>query len=265
MKKLIILAALMLCSSAFGATVLNEQFNYSTGMLNNVSGGTWNTWLGTSPDTVVVSGMMVNDGDGWPEVVTYFNDALPTLGTMEASFDFFVHEEGQTDSDAYIWLGGGTEATLEINYDIWGFIIDWGIGESPGTTSISVWDVDGVNGGGNYAIPLLAGGLALDAWHTVELIAAQTVQDPKANDVLDADGQFQIYVDNVLVLDWTNFGNSGANGINSIDTYMAPDGEQHDFIALDNIHIGSEIIPEPGTFSLIGAGLLGLLALRRRK
>jgi len=260
--------ALLFSTSVFAATLLDEQFNYPMGMLNDVSGGTWDTWLGTSLDTVVVGGMMVNDGIGYPEVVTYFPNAMPSLSTMNFSFDFFTHEEGQHETDAYVWLGGGTEATLEIDYNIWGFIIDWGIDESPGSTSISVWDVDGVNGGGDYGIPLLAGGLALDTWHTVELIAAQTVADPLANDVSEADGVFQVWVDGVLALDWTNFGNNSANGINSVDTYMSEDPanpEQHDFIALDNLYLGSEAIPEPGTFAMIGAGLLGLLAFRRRK
>jgi hypothetical protein len=260
-KKLIILAVFLICGNAFSATLLDEQFDYPTGMLTDVSGGNWDTWLGTSQDAAVVAKMLLLDGIGTPEVCTYFSNALPGAGTMTAAFDFFVHEEDQADLDTYVMLGGGTEATSEIDYNLWGFIVDWGA--SPGATQLHLWDLDGVNGGGDYGVAELATGLTVDAWHTVELEATQTVVDPLANAAADADGLFRVFLDGALVMDWTPFGNNSVNGINSVDIYNFDDGEQHDFTAFDNIVVTG--IPEPGTISLIGAGLVGLLALRRRK
>ncbi len=265
MNKLSILSAvavLVICGSALGAvTLFEENFDYATGMLTDVSGGVWDTWLGTSQDAVVVSKMAVFDGVGTPEVVSYYPNALPVAQTMIASFDFFVHEEGTTDTDSYLMIGGGTEATSEIDYNIWGFIVDWGA-EAPGSTKLHLWDMDGGNGGGDWGIPLLVDGLALDTWHSVELIAKQTVADPLANAATDADGQFQVWVNGSLEMDWTNFGNNTANGVNSVDIYSLDDGEEHDFFAYDNIKIE---VPEPATTSLFAAGFLGLLALRRRR
>lgn len=266
MKTFSILLGLVLalaCGSASAATLFAEDFNYPAGMLTNVSGGVWKTWLNASQDAVVVSKMLVLDGENVPEVCAYFDNALPAIGTMNARFSFFVHEEGDVEADSYFWIGGGTEATAEIDYNIWGFIVNWA-GGSPGSTTLHLWDVDGDNGGGNWGVAQLATGLSLDTWHTVELIAKQNVVDPLANNVADADGVFQVWLNGNLVMDWTNFGNNSVNGINSVDIYSFDDGEEHDFFAYDKIYIEATepIVPEPGMFVLAG---LGLLALIRRK
>jgi hypothetical protein len=264
-KKLTIImvaCALLLCGKAFATVpIYTETFSYPTGWLTDVSGGVWDTWLGTSQDAIVLSQMLMMDGVGVPEVCSYFPNALPGEHEMYAAFDFFVHEEGTTDTDSYFMIGGGTEATAEIDYNLWGFIIDWGA-DAPGDTRLHLWDLDG--GGDDYGVAELALGLAVDTWHTVEVFAVQTVADPTANDPGEADGQFEVYLNGIQVMGPTLFVNNGANGVNSVDIYMFDDGEEHDFIAYDNIIIESTI-PEPGTMTLIGAGLLGLLALRRRK
>jgi hypothetical protein len=254
-------ALVVACGSAVATTLFNEDFNYQTGMLKNVSGGVWDTWLGTSQDAVVVSKMLALDGQNVPEVVAYYPNALPGVGTMTAKFSFFVHEEGQTDTDSYFWIGGGKEATKEIDYNIWGFIVDWGANNSIGSTELNLWDVDGGDGGGNWGVALLGSGLTLNTWHTVELFAKQTVADPLANPNADADGQFRVWLDGNMVMDWTNFGNNSANGVNSVDLYSMDDGNEHDFFAYDKISV--EAIPEPGMFALAGFGLLWLI--RRKK
>jgi len=263
-KKLIILAVFLICGNAFGAVLFDEQFDYSTGMLEDVSGGLWDTWQNNPavPDGVVLSKMMVIDGIGTPEVCAYYPNALPGVGTMTASFDFFVHEEGEQDLDAYLMIGGGDSTTSDLDYNLWGFIIDWA-GPNVGATQLHLWDLDGVNGGGDWTVAELATGLAVDTWYTVTLEAVQTVADPLANDVSEADGEFRVFLDGALVMDWTPFGNNSQFGVNSIDIYNFDQQEQHDFNAFDNILVTG--VPEPGTISIIGAGLLGLLALRRRK
>jgi len=255
------LAIVCFCASAGAVTLFAEDFNYPTGMANTASGGVWRPWLGTSQDMVVLSRMLVSDGQNVPEVVAYYPNALPGMDWVDVSFNFFVHEEGTTDTDSYLWIGGGKEATNEIDYNIWGFIVDWGVNNSIGSTELNLWDVDGDDGGGNWGVALLASGLPLDTWHSVELFAQQTVADPLANANANADGQFRVWLDGNLVMDWTNFGNNSVNGVNSVDVYSMDDGNEHDFFAYDKIYVESSV-PEPGMIALAG---LGLLALIRRK
>jgi hypothetical protein len=255
---------LLLCGTASAAiTVFDEDFTYTTGMLTNVSGGLWHLWQDNPavPDGVVLSKMMVIDGIGTPEVCAYYQNALPTAGNMTASFDFFVHEEPDADLDAYVMIGGGDESTANLDYNLWGFIIDWG--GSAGSTALHLWDLDGDNGGGNWGVAQLQLNLTLDAWHTVELIANQTVADPLANAVTDADGQFQVWLDGNLVLDWTNFGNNSVYGVNSIDIYNFDQQEEHDFNSFDNILITG--VPEPSTVMMVLGGLGMLIFLRKRR
>lgn len=270
MKKLSLLTAvvvLLFCSNSLAALLLDEDFDYATGWLTAVSGGKWHTWLDSSQDGLVLGSMLVHDGRGVPEVCTYFSNALPAgaVGgkTMTAEFDFFVHEE-DLDLDTYIMIGGGTPATAEIDYNLWGFIVDWWTGNE-GWTKLHLWDMDGANGGGDWGIVQIVDNLALDTWHHVLVEAVQTVADPLANAPADADGQFRVFVNGVLGMDWTNFGNNSPNGVNSVDIYTfdSDPSEEHDFHAFDKIIING--VPEPGTMSIIGAGVLGLLALMRRK
>jgi len=262
------LALTAFCASAGAATLFAEDFNYTTGMLETASGGIWDTWENNPavPDGVAFSKMLIMDGQGIPEVVAYYQNALPAIGTMNAKFDFFVHEEGLTETDSYFVIGGGTEATSKIDYNIWAFQIDFGAASNGTSTELAIWDLDGPNGGGDYGFgTVLASGLTLDSWHTVELIAKQNVVDPLANDVSVADGEFQVWLDGNLVMNWTNFGNNSVNGVNSVDIWSNDDGEEHDFFAYDKIYIEATepIVPEPGMFALAGLGLLALI--RRRK
>ena len=268
MKRLSLLTAvvvLLFCSNALAALLLDEDFDYAAGWLTAVSGGQWHTWLDSSQDSLVLGSMLVNDGRGVPEVCTYFQNALPAgMGIdMTAEFDFFVHEE-DLDLDTYFMIGGGNSATAEIDYNLWGFIIDWYTGNE-GWTCLHLWDLDGADGGGDWGVAELAQNLALDTWYHVALEAVQTVADPLANAAADADGQFRVLLDGVEVMAWTNFANNSQYGVNSVDIYTfdSDPSEEHDFHAFDKIVING--VPEPGTMSIIGAGVLGLLALMRRK
>jgi hypothetical protein len=257
-------AALLLCGNALATiTVFDEQFSYPTGWLETVSGGQWGTWLTTAPDTIVLSQMCTFDYHGWddiPEVVSYYSNALSTVGTATISFDFFIHEEGQDSPEGYLFIGNGNPVGNEIAYDMWGFVIDWASADGMGETSVSLWG-DPVG----WTVTPVATGLTVDAWHTVQVVANQTVVDPLANDPGEADGDYEVFVDGAPVHAGT-FRNNGVGGLNSWDMYYGGGSveEQHDFMAIDNILVDTTI-PEPGTISIIGAGLLGLLALRRRK
>jgi hypothetical protein len=259
------LAMIAFCVNASAATIFAEDFTYSTGMLSTTSGGVWNTWGGNSLDAVVASRMLVLDGiGGTNDVVAYHPNALPGAGVMTYSFDFYIHEEGVDEMDTYYFIGAGNPATYEIDYGNALGILMLDLGDTPGTTNVGLWDIDGDNGGGNYGYAVIAGGYSLDAWHNITIKATQTVVDPQANDPLLADGTYDIFVDYSLVFSGT-FANNAAEGFNAIEIWSGANNEEHDFHAIDKINVDFEetIIPEPGMFALAGLGLLALI--RRRK
>lgn len=261
-----VLVVLTVCGTALG---FSDDFDsYATGPLSIVSAGVWNTWGGASTDALVTAqglslpNAQYHDGIGLPDVVTYWDDLFGGGGGGRLSFDFLVHEEGEDDIETYLTVGSGDPVNLDVNFDtmIGIFIIDFG--GSLGTTSLHIWDVDLVNGGGDYGLPLLGGGLALDVWHHVDLLAALTVADPTANNPLDEDGLFEVWLNGGLALGPTSFGLDDPFGWNATDIYSFPSvtalPEENDYTLLDNF----EAIPEPGIVLLGG---LVLLALGRRR
>ena len=257
------LALIAFCSGASAASIFAEDFTYPTGMLATTSGGVWNTWGGNSLDAIVASRMLVLDGiGGTNDVVAYHPNALPTLGTMTYSFDFYVHEEATDELDTYFFIGAGNPATYEIDYDNALGLIMVDLGANPGSVDVGLWDIDGNNGGGNYGFGVISAGYTVDAWHTILIQAVQTELNPGANDPLLADGTYEIFVDGLSVFTGT-FANNAAVGFNAIEIWSGANTEEHDFHAIDKIYVDFEAkIPEPGMIALAG---LGLLALIRRK
>jgi len=271
MRYLVLSAVVLVCAAVSGsALAFTDDFDsYATGALSVVSGGVWNTWGGNSTDAQVTAqglsapNAQYHDGINVPDVVTYWGDLFGGGGGGAYSFDFLVHEEGQDDMDTYVMVGSGNPGALDINYDtaIGIFILDWG--GSLGSTTLHIWDTDGTRGGGDYGIIELATGLSLDVWHSLELRAAVTVADRTANDPLDADGVFTIWLDGSQILGPTSFGLDDPVGWNATEIYSFDAGgetpEQDDYMLFDNV----SAVPEPGLLALLGLGILA--ALRRRK
>jgi len=269
-KALILSCVLAFALGSGSAAAFSDNFDsYATGPLSVVSGGVWTTYLGTSTDALVtdqglsVPNAMYQDGIDAPDVVAYWADLFAGSNTGALSYDFLVHEEGEDDIETYVLVGSGNAGALDINYSsaIGAFILDYG--DSLGSATLHIWDIDGPVGGGDYGIAEMATGLALDVWHHVELRAAITVPDRTANAADDADGQFEVWLNAVQVLGPTNFGLDDPLGWNATEVYSLNAGggnpEQNDYTLLDNF----EAVPEPG-FMLI-AGLAVVALLRRKK
>jgi len=278
MKRIAVVAVALLATAAWAQ--IDDNFDsYATGPLSVVSGGVWNTWGGASTDAQVIDmglsapNSQFHDGVGVPDVVTYgAGSALSGAGSVATlSFDFLTHEvgggtnpEGYQDMDTYIFVGSGNPGDLSTNYGsvIGVFIIDWAWIDDVGFSPVHLWDVAGEGGGGDYGIAELARGLVGDQWHHVELVATQAVDDMTANDPLDADGFFDVYVDTVLCTPTPlPFGLDDPMGLNALELYSFEDEQPE---APDDYHLFDNFLltPEPASLGLL---VLGAVALLRRR
>lgn len=277
MYKIIAAASLALVLAAGTAFGFSDNFDsYQTGALSSVSGGVWQTWNNNSADTTVTTGgidgsnAMKNTGGG-QDIVGYWDNAFATTNSVKCSFSFFVHEtpgaESDIDTDTYLYYGSGTPGNAGIDYDsaIGNFIVDWY--NTPGKTTLHIWDQCGAGGGGDYGIIELATDLSLDTWHNVDLVATLAVADPTSNDVADADGYFDVAVDGTTVLTHQYFGLNNPLGLNAVEiaSYQDDNTTDNDYILLDNISVTA--VPEPGSLMALATGLAGLAGFvtRRRK
>ena len=265
MKKLIIASLILLfATSASAVTVFEETFDYSIGLLEETSGGTWVAGWGPwgYPDWATVAHMAVADGmsnvDGGGEYnMTMAEMANPMKAGLlvdgpeaTVSFDFYLHEEGEFDLEPYVWFDNPANRLFEFGLDN---------ENDPGTNEALRFN----NPFASW-VTLGTAPYATDAWHNITVELFQTVDDPTANIDGDPDGYLDVYVDGVLegTFDFMNNDLSGATFGSHVwrgwETH--PFTENHDFVALDNILV--EGIPEPGTMALLGLGLLGLLRKR---
>lgn len=60
---------------------------------------------------------------------------------------------------------------------------------------------------------------------------------------------------------WMTYALSGFNNLSSVDIY----GYNVYAVAIDNLEINASAVPEPASMALLGLGLAGVLAARRRK
>ncbi|MBN1918063.1 MAG: hypothetical protein JW889_09155 [Verrucomicrobia bacterium] len=270
----ILLAAMVLscCAVAGGALAFTDDFDsYATGPLSVVSGSVWGTWGGGSTDAQVVPmglsapNAMYHDGIASPDVVSYWPDVFGSASLGVFSFDFLVHEEGNDDMESYLLVGSGNPGVLNTNYASALGIFIFDFGASPGVATLHFWDIDGAAGGGDYGLPVLDAGLALDVWHHVELYAALVVADPRVNPPGDADGVFEIWLNGLPVLGPTPFGLDDPLGWNATEVYSFDAGganaEQNDYHLFDSLV--AEAVPEPGLIAL--GGMVLLVLVRRRK
>ena len=254
MKKLLILAALVMFATSASATIIfEEDFVYPIGLLEPSSGGTWvAAWLAWGyPDWACVAEMAVADSIGMNATYAQFANPLPGINDAKVEFDFFLHEEGEKDLDPYVWFENNSHVIIEFQLDY---------SNNPGTGLLRVNNE--FHGWTSIGAPI-----AVETWHTITAVLNQTV-DPLSNADGDPDGTLDVYVDGVIIpegpFSFKNNDLSGALLGSHVwrGTNTDPPEEDHDFIALDNIMI--EGVPEPGTMALIGLGLLGLLRKRRK-
>ncbi len=247
------------------ADIVDNFDSYPTGPLSTVSGGQWNTWMGTSTDATVATGglsapnAMKQEGTATPDVVSYSStNLLGYLGAVaRVSFDFRVHEEGSNDPVGTFWLGSGDQSTSSIDYSSGriALLIDW-LYTDVGTTNLTAWD--------NFAVTTVASGLPVDAWLHVDLIVRQTVVDMTANASGDPDGAYDVYLNSALLASGLSFWLNSPVGLNALEVWFTDDASD-DHIMYDNISITAAPIPEPSTVLLLGAGVVGLGVWGRKR
>ncbi len=257
-----------LAASAALAGIYDNFDSYPTGSLFAGSGGVWRGWENVGGDAQIVTGglsapnaLQLNKAANPPDVVTYSNtgNVLGHLGAQATfSFDFRVSKPDNNDIDSYFYAGSGNPNTNDTFYDslLGIFIVDWGTTAGPNATSLTIWD--GRQSGGPFGTVNLNTALSLNAWHDVRLQATQTVADMTSNPANDPDGNFVIYLDNVLVTaNPLPFIMSRPEGLNAFEAYEIDSvGASAQYHMYDNV----SLTPEPAALGLLALGLL----LRRR-
>jgi len=267
MRHLAIITVLLVLSAGVQAEIVDDFDSYAPGALTAVSDGFWHIYEGgaglwtdcevsaeglSTPNAMRLIGG--EDQVDIQEVLAYSDtgNMLNRLGdTATLAFDFFVHEQGDRQSLSLVCLGSGDPALATMDYDSVVTVLLFNFSHADpadGLVKVHVWDISaGDLGGGNYGLPELATDITVDQWHHLRLVATQSVEDIFANDPNDADGTFEIWVDDVLLMaDPLPFGFNDLNnsyGLNAIDvsSWCGDDYLYDDYILYDNISLTSPI------------------------
>lgn len=241
----VLAVALLAAAQARASTFINEQFTYSDGDLTNVSSGLWITYSG-NPAINVVSGMaVVNDAllgntadDGITFGGTHSNDVLygafdvnwVTVPKGAGSY-FALFKNSSTFFDPRIWATNNAGS------------VRLGISNGSGTPA-TFWASDIAVGGTHRIV------FKLD--QTGANIASSMWLDPATEGSTSISGT-DVFASGTLLVAFGLRQNSSSTGVGKV--------------YVDNLIVGTtfgDVIPEPSTVMLLGVGLVGLLAFRRR-
>jgi hypothetical protein len=242
----VVAVAIFAAVQARAAVVLSDDFSYPDGDLVVVSGGVWTNHSGTTPINVVsqeaiVSGSnsqddnrMLSGGPYGAGSVLYASFTVNFSIAPSAATTYFAHFKDSTTFNFFGRVFGTND----------GGMVQMGIGNS--SSGIA-------NATSGYA----GSPFAVGTTHTIVIRLDQT----------GAAAVSTIWVDPTLESDPSGTA-SDAAGIIDVEAFALRQSTGEGTVAVDNLLVGTsfaDVIPEPSTVMLVGAGLVGLLAIRRRR
>lgn len=251
MKKFIIanmvLVALAVVARSNAVVYFQDDFTYSDGPITNVSGGTWTGFSGASPVNVsngqaIVSQNLTQDASADLSGSPHSNDVLYT------KFDFKFDQLPTPSNSTYFFMfkDGGTNNFLMRTFG-------WRVGPE-GTFRL------GMNGtNGPTPLAFYPSDLNTGVWYKAVFRLDQTALSAPV---------IRLWINPTLESDSSAL-TTGTVPRLAISTVAFRQATTEGRVMIDNLVIGDSFaavtVPEPSTLTLIGFGVLGLVAFARRR
>jgi hypothetical protein len=243
-------AAIILAATQASAVVyFSDTFSYSDGPITNVSGGIWNGFSGSSPVNVTNGQAIVS------QALT--QDVAANLGGVHSNdvlylkYDFmFDLLPGPTNATSYFMMFKDNGTSQFIGRTMGGTVT----GDAAGTYRLGF----NASTGSSPSVGAVSSALSTGTWYTAVFKLDQTAVNAPV---------MTLWINPTLESD-PNVSASSTLANLAVSTIALRQATTEGRVNIDNLVVGdsfSAVVPEPATMVLVGIGLVGLLAIRRRK
>jgi hypothetical protein len=241
----VIAVAAFAAVQARAAILAQDDFNYPDGDLVTVSGGTWTSFSGTTPLNVA-SGQAVVTGANSMDDQIMLSGGPHTSDALFASFDVTLSAVGSGGAYFALFKDSGTTFLSKVFATNVAGNVQLGItAQANNPASGALWS------------PTFAVGTT----HKIVVELDQTSGWPATSTLwVDPVNQFSTSIQAADTPFPTN--------VAIVAFGLRQSNSQQGTQLIDNLIVGTsfaDVIPEPSTMLLVGTGLVGMLALRRRR